>query len=393
MLQTSILDDLKETCVTIPYAQVVYSRVDNAIRYSIVVKSGALMWTVEKRYSDFVALRKQMGGPCGGVVKAPFPCKGGFFFSQTNSSRKGIEKRRLILETYLQTALTESIQSNEIAAHLDDFFRLPEALCSADATIAPAWIPVRQSTSLWNASRYQDITTLPTDNASDDDDTMQSVELSPISNDKTLYSAPLLPSLPWASHRIGERESDNHRYNILSAPGEKQSVVRARWIEFCAFVEWFHSPVHEDAIPSAQESLLFIAGHRAEMEDRDRSAPCRSKKRQRKLRDSRLSVLSRNALPEAWEEDIAAEYSSFISLTPPAPVEVSECDGDGEGDGYDNTDTQSISSDASSSVGPLSPQTSSLLTPPRSSSRRKECVASSLDDVFYKAKPAFYGYA
>ena len=460
MLLTSILDNIDDTAVSVPYSLLGYTRVDVSVRYAVRVESGGLTWITEKRFKDFEELDSALRRVAKGLQHS-LPAKSGLFGASTNSSRKLIERRRVGLDKYANAVLLEAVRNREAAALLDAFFKPADephkkngsidqnhARCTSnsDAAEGHSWVPVRATLTLWHALSFGDIhvartetrsvhgssrarrrssitsvasssssssassrrrspssnpspsssrTSVPrrgavsrkvlfgVDDSTDDDDDAWgpssgrsweeddqcSLSQNPSSGGGALrmYSERLLPSLPWASHRLAQKNG----FNVLASSGEKRGVVRGRWAEFCAFCDWFSdAESHGDGIPTAQETLFFLAGHRARNEYQQFLSLGDKERRRSRSSTQRVSVRSVASLCDP------AEFSS-ITITPPSPCLAPASPA--------QTPSSSVESQPESSGVPTSPK--SLLSLPSSERRGPRSRRDAPDDVTFSFRP------
>eukprot|EP01102_Stenamoeba_stenopodia_P014389 TRINITY_DN4770_c0_g1_i3.p1 TRINITY_DN4770_c0_g1~~TRINITY_DN4770_c0_g1_i3.p1 ORF type:complete len:528 (-),score=127.29 TRINITY_DN4770_c0_g1_i3:21-1604(-) len=89
------------------------------IAYKIVVKDGTSSWTLMKRYSKLHELASQIQDRYPEVKLPPFPPKTAFWEDEKNP--QFVEKRRAMLEMWLQKVLSEArlLQSAEVRTFLD----------------------------------------------------------------------------------------------------------------------------------------------------------------------------------------------------------------------------------------------------------------------------------
>eukprot|EP01064_Diplonema_japonicum_P025988 TRINITY_DN3740_c4_g1_i1.p1 TRINITY_DN3740_c4_g1~~TRINITY_DN3740_c4_g1_i1.p1 ORF type:complete len:322 (+),score=15.20 TRINITY_DN3740_c4_g1_i1:44-1009(+) len=243
----TILDNLENVKIKIPYASLDYGRMSLVVRYGVEISSGQARWKVCKRYSDFALLHKSLyriffGKASGTRKKARLPRKAGLFKPATNISKKKIEKRRLGLERYLAELLTVSLTDNNVAASLDKF--LHEEKTYSQLTVETLWLAHHRSD--------------PTKN--------------------TVYS------LPWARYF---HDDTGHYYEITEAKGEHLDLLEARRGEFGAFCQWVEE--FPEKLPTTLEAQIFLTDYRFSEKYGSGVAfpfPVRDKSRYSKMSDS-----------------------------------------------------------------------------------------------------------
>merc|ERR1719346_585534 len=95
---------------------------DGATRYQVRIKANGSEWVVERRFSDFEVLEKQVAP--SGVRRAPLPAKGFLGVQHKMNLGNFKEKRQVHLQAYL----------NSLAEQIDYLSEMPalEAFCNPE---------------------------------------------------------------------------------------------------------------------------------------------------------------------------------------------------------------------------------------------------------------------